>query len=83
MPQASLDLSSGAAYGNLVNVPSSQCSPSRLRVMPGDPGRSYLMNKLMGVNLCTGSQMPKAGTSLSSGELQSIGAWICGGAPQN
>ena len=82
-PQASLDLSVGAAYANLVNVASSECSPSRLRVMPKDPGRSYLMNKLMGVNLCTGSQMPKAGTSLPGGDLQSIGAWICAGALEN
>jgi hypothetical protein len=38
------------------------------------------MNKLMGVNLCFGSQMPKAGVSLAQQELDAIGAWICGGA---
>lgn len=81
-PKEGLDLSSGAAYSNLVNVAAHECS-NRLRVKPGDPAASYVMNKLMGVSLCSGSQMPKAGSSLPKAEINSIGAWICSGAPNN
>lgn len=77
-----MDLSTGAAYSSIVNVASQECT-SRLRVKPGDPAGSYLMNKLMGVNLCYGSQMPKIGTSLPQTEIDLIGAWICNGAPNN
>jgi hypothetical protein len=54
-----------------------------MRVLPGDPSRSYLMQKLMGVNLCFGTQMPKAGISLSREDLNVIGGWICAGAPND
>ncbi len=79
-PQANLDLAVGRSHGELVGVASAQCSPPRLLVTPGDPGRSYLMNKLGGTGLCFGTQMPKAGTSLAASELDAIGAWICAGA---
>jgi hypothetical protein len=41
------------------------------------------MQKLMGVTLCSGTQMPKAGSSLPQAQLDAIGAWICSGAPKN
>jgi hypothetical protein len=78
-----MNLSSGSAYSNLVGVRARQCTDGRLRVAQGDPAKSYLMNKLMGVNLCFGTQMPKAGTSIPQAQLETIGAWICAGAPQN
>jgi hypothetical protein len=74
-----MSLESGKSYQAIVDVASSQCS-SRKRVAPGDPGASYVMNKLMGVNLCFGSQMPKAGFGLPQADLDKIGSWICGGA---
>lgn len=77
-----LNLESGQAYGNLVNVPSRQCS-SRLRVEPGSTRQSYLMNKLTGTDLCFGTAMPKAGTTLPQVEIDAISAWICGGALDN
>lgn len=82
-PQEGLDLSPGNAYGATVGVATTQCSGRRVRVSPGDPSQSYLMNKLLGKNICTGSQMPKAGTSLSQSDLDTIGAWICAGAANN
>lgn len=81
-PQESMTLVPGSAYSNIVNVAAKECT-SRLRVKPGDPVASYLMNKLMGVNLCYGSQMPKIGTSLPRSDIDLIGAWICSGAPNN
>jgi len=52
-------------------------------VVAGDPGASYVMRKLLGTNLCSGSQMPKAGQSLPQRDLDAIGGWICAGALNN
>lgn len=81
-PAASLSLVTGSAIASLVNVPSSSCS-QRLRVSPGMADQSYLMNKLTGTNLCSGSQMPKTGGALSASALDLISGWICEGAPNN
>ena len=48
-------------------------------VEPGSPPGSYLLDKLMGVGLCSGSVMPKTG-SISDAEIDVISAWICQGA---
>ena len=79
---ADLDLRSGFAYENLVSVPSSQCD-DRLRVAPGQPGASYLIDKLAGVNLCFGTKMPKAGPGFSAEQIAMISAWVCQGALDN
>jgi hypothetical protein len=76
---AGLDLRAGNAHGNLVNVPSSQCN-DRMLVAPGQPEASYLMDKVLGVNLCFGSKMPKAGSGLTAAQLAAISEWICRGA---
>lgn len=79
-PQAELDLSSaGVAWADLVNVPASECG-SRLRVAPGDASGSYLVAKLTGVGMCSGSVMPKGDPPLSSSEIELIRAWIGTGA---
>ena len=80
-PQAGLGLTVAAAYDDLVDVTASQCNDGRKLVDPGDPAGSYLMDKLLGVDLCAGGQMPKTGQSLSSQELETISNWICAGAP--
>ncbi len=54
-----------------------------LRVDPGHPESSYLVNKLTGVDICAGTQMPARGTSLSSAQLDLIRGWICQGAANN
>jgi hypothetical protein len=82
MPKEGLDLSVGKSYADLVNVAASQCSTRKL-VLPGDPANSYLMQKMLGVNMCSGSQMPKAGVTIPGNELQAISNWICAGAPNN
>jgi hypothetical protein len=81
-PAQSLSLEAGKAFAELVNVPADECG-SRLLVKPGAPAASYLMDKLLGANLCMGSQMPKAGTSLPSQQIDAIRSWICQGAPNN
>ena len=63
-----------------MSVVADQCGAGQLLVAPGDPGASYLINKLTGVGMCFGSRMPKGGASLSSGDIDTIRAWIGAGA---
>jgi hypothetical protein len=81
--QQGLNLSTGKSYSNLVNVSAGECSDGRKRVVPGSPPTSYLVQKLTGVNMCSGSQMPKQGQGLPSAQTQTIVNWICSGAPNN
>jgi len=74
--------SAGWNVEKLVNVAAAECSDGRKLVLPGQPATSYLVEKLMGVNLCFGTQMPKAG-SIVTAEVQTIANWICEGAPNN
>ena len=71
------------AFAALVDVTAAQGADGRARVQPGDSAGSYLMDKLLGVDLCLGTRMPKAGQSLAAAEIETMGAWICNGAPQN
>lgn len=87
-PAASLALDAAGAYAGLVGsgsgAASSECtSPSRMRVAPGAPDSSYLVDKLLGINLCQGNQMPKIGTYLPSQQIDMIRAWIQAGAANN
>jgi hypothetical protein len=82
-PKEGLSLDAGAAYAELVDVAASQCGGGRKLVKAGDAGQSYLMHKLLGTELCSGSQMPKAGQSLPANQLALISDWICQGAKDN
>ncbi|GIS69772.1 MAG: hypothetical protein CM1200mP9_05930 [Gammaproteobacteria bacterium] len=55
-PSQGVNLSEGAAYGNTVNVPSTEV-PSLNLVEPNDADNSYLMQKLEGTAQ-SGQQMP-------------------------
>lgn len=76
---ATLNLTSGNAWAELVDVNSGQCA-NKLLVAPSQPGASYLMNKLQGVDLCFGTKMPKAGAALPAEDIATISEWICRGA---
>jgi hypothetical protein len=82
--KAGLDLSTGLSHAELFNVASGQCGGSRMRVLPGKPDESYLVDKLLGVDMCgaTSKRMPPS-ISLSMGDIQTISDWICGGALEN
>lgn len=82
-PAAGLLLTTGQSYSNLVGRAASGCSDGRLRVEVSRPDRSYLVNKLTGVGLCFGVQMPLTGAPLSSSELDLVRSWICRGALNN
>lgn len=81
-PAEGLTLASGSSYAALVNVAASECA-SHVRVKPSNVSESYLMDKLLATKLCSGSQMPKAGSSLPSAELAAIRCWISQGAIDN
>jgi hypothetical protein len=75
---AGLDLTEGNAYAELVGVQAFQCD--RSRVVAGSVAGSYLVNKLTGIDMCSGTLMPKIDMALSEDELDTIVAWICDGA---
>jgi hypothetical protein len=78
-----LDLTPGHTYAFTVDVLASQCSDGTLRVAPGDPEHSYLLDKILGVDLCQGDSMPKNGAPLSAASVATISNWICQGAEDN
>lgn len=82
-PSAGLDLSPGNAYAALVGKLTSGCRDNRVRVAAGNPSGSYLLDKLLGQNMCSGSQMPARGTSLPPAQIEAVRSWICQGAPAN
>jgi hypothetical protein len=82
MPKGGLALGAGKSYAALVDVASSQCG-GKVRVKPGASDQSYLMNKLTGVGICSGTVMPKTGGELTPAEIDLFRAWICNGAPNN
>jgi glucose/arabinose dehydrogenase len=74
-PPASLVLSAGEAYGNIVNVPSVEY-PSWQRVHAGNHAISWLYEKIANQRPVVGSKME----NLSADEIALIGAWIDQGA---
>jgi hypothetical protein len=64
-------------YAYLVNRPSIE-KPDRLRVAPGDPDNSVLIDKLRGRDVAT--QMPLGAEPLSEEEITMIEDWIRDGA---
>jgi hypothetical protein len=81
-----LDLRADAAYQSLIEVKSNN-SP-RFRVMPGQPGESFLYNKLRaatepGSVEVEGSPMPSGMAPLSPNHLEVVRRWIEVGAPRD
>ena len=79
--EAGLDLTSGNAYSNLVNVPSVQTALNR--VTPGDAENSYLIHKLDGRSGIVGDRMPTNGPFLSTAQIDVMEQWINDGARNN
>lgn len=81
-PQLGLDLSAGQAFSNIVNVASTE-QPSLLRVAPGDPENSYLLQKIRGDMSISGAQMPLGRAALSAANIELVRQWIDEGALDN
>ncbi|MGH8222532.1 MAG: Ig-like domain-containing protein [Woeseiaceae bacterium] len=73
-----LKLDAVNSHANLVGVPSRQDS-SLLRVSPGEPDQSYLIQKLEGT-ASTGGQMPLGGPLLPAATIEFVRQWIIDGA---
>ena len=80
---ANLNLTGASAYGALVNAPSRD-NPSAIRVVPGDPDASYLIQKIEGAPGIVGERMPRTGGPfLTPGQIAVIRRWIELGAANN
>lgn len=74
-----MDLTSADdSFANLVNIASLEVG-SLMRVQPGDPDNSYLIQKLEGT-AASGGQMPLGGAPLDQATIDNIRAWIANGA---
>lgn len=76
--RAGLRLDAGFSSSNLVNVQSSQ-NRDFVRVIPGNPNDSLLIQKLEGTQT-VGARMPLGGTPLSQATINNIRNWIASGA---
>lgn len=78
-----LNLTGASAYAALVNAPSTG-KPSAIRVVPGDPDASYLIQKIEGASGIVGERMPRTGGPfLTPGQIAIIRRWIELGAANN
>lgn len=75
-----LRLDAGNSYALLVNVASSEV-PALLRINPGNPDASYLVQKIRG-NAAVGARMPADGPPyLPQDRIDLIRRWVAAGAP--
>lgn len=79
---ADLRLNRGKSYAALVNAASQQIA-SQVRVVPGDPDRSYLVKKLEGGPGIVGDQMPRLAPPLDQSTIDLVRDWIKRGAPDD
>jgi hypothetical protein len=69
-------------FENTVGKSTPDCCDGRLLIDPGDPSRSYIVNKLQG-NVCNGRQMPLDPDTITPDQIELIVGWVCEGAPNN
>lgn len=74
-----LRLDPGFSAGNLINVASPQ-DASRIRVIPGNPDASFIIQKLEGTQTL-GDRMPQFSPPLPQPTIDVIRRWILAGAP--
>jgi hypothetical protein len=77
-PAGDLSLERDEAYANLVDVPSSVVD-GEIRVVPGDPEASYVIDKLTATMPADGDPMPPD-AALEADRIELVRAWIEAGA---
>ena len=78
-----MPLTENVSYANLVGRPSAD-KPGAVRVIPGDPNGSYLVQKLEGAPGIVGDRMPRTGGPfLTESQIRIIRQWIELGANNN
>ena len=76
-------LEAGRSYGQLVGVLAKNevaRAKGRLRVVPGHPEQSFLIDKLTGPEPDEGNPMPYTGAAFPAAQLEAIRLWIARGA---
>lgn len=82
-PAGGLNLVHALAYDQIVNVASAR-KAGAIRVIPGDPENSYLVQKIEGRAGIVGVRMPMSGPPfLTDGQILILKRWIALGAPRN
>ncbi len=76
-PQQGLKLTPEAYFSTTINQPAKQ-KPSWMRIKPGEPDSSYLVQKILGTDKITGLRMPFGRDPLSESEISTIVEWIKG-----
>lgn len=74
-----LRLDAANSYAMIVGVPSVEDS-GLLRIKPGDPDNSYLIQKIEG-HASVGGQMPLGGPPLPTATIDVMREWVTNGAP--
>ena len=78
--QQGMRLDPGFSAGNLICVHSPR-DPALIRVIPGNPDASFIIQKLEGTQTL-GDRMPQGGPYLDQSTINVIRQWIQDGAPQ-
>lgn len=78
-PAGGLDLSAGRSHANLLGIKSSR-RPDRVRVAPGDPDASYLVQRVSAGG--DTPQMPVGAGPLSGADVERLRGWVKEGAPK-
>ena len=73
-----LRLDAANSYAMIVNVASNEV-PGLLRINPGNPDQSYLVQKIQG-NAAVGGRMPLGQAPLPQDRIDLIRQWVAGGA---
>ena len=81
-PSGGMSLDHDVAYDSIVRVASSR-KTGAVRIIPGDPDGSYLVQKVEGASGIVGVRMPFGGPYLSDGQILILRRWIQLGAPRN
>jgi hypothetical protein len=81
-PAGQLNLTHDLAYDQIVNAQVRGAGKAgAIRVIPGDPDNSYLIQKLEGTPGIVGQRMPfNGGPYLTSGQILILRRWIANGA---
>ena len=81
-PAGQLNLTHDVAYDQIVNAQVRNAGKAgAIRVIPGDPDNSYLIQKLEGTPGIVGQRMPfNGGPYLTSGQMLILRRWIANGA---
>ena len=82
-PSGGMNLVHDLAYDQIVNA-AARGKPGTMRIVPGDPDNSYLIQKVEGRRGIAGNRMPNNGPPyLTDGQIMILRRWVAIGAPRN